>query len=115
MIRFARVARSRAVMRWLGSGQPVALAKLLPVKPISRALRVISSAKASSVPLSPSARTMQASLPDCTMTPRSRSSTRAVLPTSTNILEPPMRQAFSLTGSSSSSDSRSSLRRSKTI
>ena len=115
MIRAAKVARSRAVMRWLGSGQPVALAKLLPVRPISWPLRVISAAKASSVPLRPSASTMQASLPDCTITPRSRSSTRTILPTSTNIFEPPLRHAFSLTGSSSSNEMRPSLSRSNTM
>ncbi len=45
-------------------------------------------AKAASVPASPSASAMQASLPDCTMTPRSRSCTRGRSPWRRNILEP---------------------------
>ena len=67
-------------------------------------------AKASSEPARPSAKTTAASLPDCTMTPWIRSSTLTLVPTSTNIFEPPMRQAFSLTGSVSSSVSVPSAR-----
>ena len=110
-----RTARSRAVMRCSGCGQPVAFMKVLPVSPSSRARSFISSAKASSLPDRPSATTMQASLPDCTMMPRIRSSTRTCEFTSTNIFEPPIRQAFSETGSSSSSDRRPSFSRSNTM
>ncbi len=60
----------------------------------------ISSANCSSDPAMPSASTMQASLPDCTIMPRTRSSIFTWLFRSTNIFDPPMRQARSLTGSS---------------
>ncbi len=51
----------------------------------------------------PSARTMQASLPDWISMPRMRSPTAIWPPSGTNIFEPCIRQAFSLTGSSWSS------------
>ena len=63
--------------------------------PSSRALAFISATKALSEPEMPSASTMQASLPDWMIMPRSRSSTRTSLPSSTNILEPPIFQAVS--------------------
>ena len=56
-----------------------------------------------------------ASLPEAVIMPCSSWSTLTLLPTSMNILEPPMRQAFSLTGKVSSSASEPSARRSKTI
>ena len=95
--------------------EPVELAKRLFVRPISFARRVIIPANASSVPASPSATTMHASLPDCTMMPRSKSETDILSPTLTNILEPPFFQAFSLTRKVSSSASDPFLRRSNTI
>ena len=49
------------------------------------------------------------------MMPRSRSSTRTRLPTSTNIFEPPFCQAFSLTGNVSSICSVPAFKRSSTI
>ena len=85
------------------------------MRPISFAFAVIFSAKASSDPAIPSATTMQASLPDCTMIPRSRSRTDTRVLTMTNIFEPPLRHAFSLTGNSSSSEMRPSLSRSNTM
>ena len=63
--------------------------------PSSLAFAFIFSTNCSSDPPIASASTMAASLPDCTMTPRIRSSTLTVLPSCTNIFEPCIRQAFS--------------------
>ena len=103
MIRRASVAMSRQLMCCSGSGQPVEFLKLELVSPSSFAFAFISSANCSSEPAIASANTMQASLPDCTMTPRIRSSTFTCVPTWTNIFDPPIRHARSLTSSSSSS------------
>ncbi len=92
---------SCTLMRWSGSGQPVQLRKFDAVRPSSAAFLFISSTKPSSEPAIPSASTMQASLPESTIMPRIRSSTCTEVPTCTNILEPPMRQARSETRSSS--------------
>ena len=99
MIRRARIDRSRAVIRCSGSGQPVEFRKVLFCRPMRRPVLLSSSANCCSDPLIASASTMHASLPDCTMTPRTRSSTLICAPSSTNIFDPPMRQARSLTGS----------------
>ena len=103
MIRRARTARSRTVIRWPGASRPVALAKLLPVRPSSLAFSVICRANSSSEPAIASAIVTQASLPDWMMMPRIRSSTFTRSPTFTNICEPPIFQARSLTRTSSSS------------
>ncbi len=58
----------------------------------------MSCAKASSVPATASASAMVASLPDCTIMPRSRSATAAGFFGSTNMREPPVFQALSETG-----------------
>ncbi len=63
----------------------------------------------------PSASTMQASLPDCTIMPWMRSFTVTVWPSGTNIFDPPIRHAFSLTGSPWSSVNRPALSMPKTI
>ena len=115
MMIVASLARSRTLIRCPGSGQPLAFLNVLLVRPSSWPRLVICSLKASSVPPSASATTMQASLPDCTMIPCRRSSTRTRDPTSTNIFEPPLRHAFSLTGRVSSRLRLPSARRSKTI
>ena len=112
MMRRARVAMSRALMCWSGSGQPVQFLKNECVRPSCLAFAFISSANCSSDPAMASAKTMQASLPDCTMTPWIRSSTFTVVPICTNIFDPPMRQAFSVTGNSSSSRMRPCFSRS---
>ena len=103
MMRRASVAMSRQLMCCSGSGQPVEFLKFELVRPSSFAFWFISSANCSSDPAIASANTMQASLPDCTMTPRIRSSTRTCVPTWTNIFDPPIFHARSLTSSSSSS------------
>ncbi len=95
---------SRAVVTCSGFGQPEALRKTVLVMPSWRAFSVIMSAKAASLPAIPSATTMVASLPDCTMMPRIKSSIRTRLPTRTNIFDPCIFQAFLLTGKVSSSD-----------
>ena len=115
MMRLASRARSRQVVRCSGSGQPVELRKVDEVRPISRAFSFIASANCCSEPEIASANTTQASLPDCTMTPRISASTGTVVPIWTNILLPPMRQARSLTGSSASSFSRPCFSMSKTM
>ena len=102
-------------MTCLSAGQPVELTKLESVRPNSFALRFIASANALSEPDSASATTMQASLPDWTTIPRTRSSTRTRLSTSTNILEPPIRQALRLTTNLSSRESFPCLSCSKTM
>ena len=94
---------SFAVESCSGFGQPVALVKCVLYMPMSSAFWFISSAKLSSVPPRYSATTMQASFPDATRIPLIRSSTRTFLPTSMNILEPPLRHAFSETSNSLSS------------
>jgi hypothetical protein len=58
------------------------------------ASRFIRSAKDSSLPASASASTIDASLPDCTIIPRSNSDTVAGRAGSTNILEPMALNAF---------------------
>ena len=90
------------------AGSPVEFSKCDFVSPISLAYLFISLAKASSEPEIPSARMMQASLPDCTVTPRIRSSTLTVELSGANMAElpdgaPPVRQACSLTLNWSSS------------
>ena len=55
--------------------------------PISFALEVIIIANSSSVPAIPSAKAIQASLPDATMIPFNKSSTETSSPTITNIDE----------------------------
>ena len=114
MMCIASVARSRTLITCSGSGRPVAFLKWLAVMPSSRAFSFARSAKAVSLPASASAKTMQASLPDWMIMPRSRSSTPTRSPTLTNISEPSIRQARSLTGSVSSSLRLPSLSRSKT-
>ena len=105
---------SRADIACPSSGQPVAFRNVLLARPISRARRFISSANAASLPEMPSAMTMEASLPDCTMMPRNRSATLTRVLTMTNILDPPMRHAFSLTRNLSSRLSAPALSRSNT-
>ncbi len=65
----ASSARSRAVIIWFGSGQPVELAKVELVRPSSLARSVMAEANSGSEPFNASATAMQASLPDCTMMP----------------------------------------------
>ena len=74
--------------------------KVEPVMPSSRARLVICSAKAASLPASPSATTTQASLPDCTMMPWIRSPTVTLVPASTNMREPSIDWACGLTRNS---------------
>src|SRR5690348_6477043 len=81
---------------------PVALTKLLLVRPSSFARLVMSWAKEDSEPPSPSASTTEASLPDWMITPRTRSSTRIWALSGVNIFEPWVFQACWLTGSVSS-------------
>jgi hypothetical protein len=97
MVRHARTARSRAVVHWPSTGQPDAFLNTVPDMPSSRPRLVMRSAKLSSLPDSPSATTTQASLPDSTIMPLIRSSTATSLPSSTNMREPPMLRARSLT------------------
>ena len=68
-----------------------------------RDLALLARANSSSEPAIASAMATQASLPDWMMMPRIRSSTFTRSPTSTNICEPPIFQARSLTRISSSS------------
>ena len=97
MVRHDSTARSRAVVHWPSAGQPEEFLNTVPVMPSSRALAVMRSAKLSSLPDIPSAMTTQASLPDSTIMPLIRSSTVTSLPSSTNMREPPMLRARSLT------------------
>ena len=69
------------MVRCSGSGQPVELRKVEEVRPISRAFSFIASANCCSEPEIASANTTQASLPDCTTTPRISASTGTVAPT----------------------------------
>ena len=115
MMACARIAKSCTLMYCCGSGRPVALPKWLWVRPSSFAFSVIRSANAASVPASASAKTMQASLPDWMIMPRTRSSTGTRSPTLTNISEPSTRHAFSLTGSVSVSFRLPSFSASKTM
>ena len=71
----------------------------------------ISAANCSCEPAIASATTTQASLPESTMIPLMRSRTETVVPTSTNIFDPPKRQAVRLTGSIVSSVRRPSFSR----
>ena len=105
-------------MWWLGSGSPVALTKCESRRPILAAVLFISSAKASSVPLMPSATTTEASLPDWITMPRIRSSTLIWSLGLRNMVEPPLAapplsQALRLTVMVSVSLSLPSLSRSK--
>ncbi len=97
----ASFASSRMVTCWSGSGRPVALVKFDLVRPSSRARSFIMRANVASLPAMPSAIAMQASLPDCTITPCRRSITFTRLFSGANMVEPPdgappRRQAFSL-------------------
>ena len=67
----ASFARSRAVTSCSGSWSPLALRNVEFVRPSSFARSFIRSAKAGSEPAIPSAMTIAASLPDCTISPRS--------------------------------------------
>ena len=72
-----------------GSLYPVAFRNVDFVRPIARARSFINRAKFSSVPETPSAMVMAASLPDWITRPRSRSSSRMALLTLANIADPP--------------------------
>src|SRR5450631_4563365 len=114
MMRRASMPSSRVVTWVPGSGSPLELPNVDFGKPISRARSVILAANSASLPAMPSARTMQASLPDCTIMPCSRSSTEILLLIAANMVEPcdgapPLRHAFSLTVYSSVSLMRPSL------
>ena len=111
------VARSRGVIRCSGCGQPVEFRKVEFCRPISRPRSVISAAKASSLPDRASATTMQASFPDWTTIPRTRSSILTRFRGGRNMVElplliPPFRQAFSLMRNVSSRDNDPSFSRS---
>ena len=108
MMYCASLASSRMVIWCSGSCSPVGLVKCDWVSPSSLARLFIMSANAPSVPASPSASAIQASLPEAIITPRSRSSTFTRLLIAANIAEPPegappLRQACSLMVNSSSS------------
>src|SRR5215475_13575474 len=85
----ASFASSRIVTLWSGSCRPVELMKCDRVRPSSRARLFIISANCGSLPAMPSASVMQASLPDCTMTPYRRSVTFTRLLSGANIAAPP--------------------------
>ena len=91
MMRLASIPRSRTDIRWIGSGQPLELAKVEFVMPSWRARSFINWAKPASdrSGLSASAMTALASLPDSTMIPFSNSSTVTVSVVSRNMVEPP--------------------------
>ncbi len=94
--------RSRAVLLWPASVRPVTFLNAVFFRPQARAWRFISSTKVSTVPPTPSASATDASLPELTIMPRSRSLTFGVLRGSMNISEPPplrSDQARSETGS----------------
>ena len=119
MMKRAMVARSRAVEYWSGSGKPVALTKFDPVRPISCPSLFIIWAKLVSVPATPSASAMAASLPDWMMTERTRSMTGIFEFSTANMVEPPdlappSRQACSEMKNSSVGWSFFCCRRSKT-
>ncbi len=69
---------------------------------MSAARSFMRSANASSVPASASASATAASLPDCTMMPRSRFSTLTSSPSRMNIFEPPIAAARAEVRNSSS-------------
>ena len=83
--------RSRIDISWPSAGQPFELRNVDWFMPNSRARSVISRANPASVPSgeSASASTALASLPDRTITPRKRSSTRTRSVVSRNIELPP--------------------------
>ena len=93
---------SRTVIRFRGSGSPLALPKVDRGMPSSRARLVMKSvANMRSLPAMPSASAMQESLPLWMIAPCSRSLTATLLLIAANIVEPPegappRRQAFSL-------------------
>ena len=91
------VAMSRTDMTWPSAGQPEALTKWELVIPSFAACAFIIAAKLSSVPPMPSASVTAASFPESTKMPRMRSSMVMFVPTCTNMREPPMCQAWSLT------------------
>ena len=107
MMREAITARSRAVLWWPGSVSPVTFLNTVFFSPKACAWRFIISMKVGSVPPTPSASATEASLPELTIMPRSRSDTLGVLRGSMNISEPPplrSPQARSDTGSVCSSE-----------
>jgi hypothetical protein len=81
----------------------VRIAKRRARHPSERAVSFISATNASTEPETCSASATLASLPDWMSMPRTRSSTSTSEFTSMNIRVPPMRQAFSLTRTRSSS------------
>ncbi len=89
-----RVNRSRADIL-LSSEIPWGSTKWAVVRPNSCAWRFILSTNEVTLPEMCSARATQASLPDATVIPWISWSTLTVVPTSTNILEPSVRQASS--------------------
>ncbi len=106
MMCVAIVAMSRAVLLCPASVRPVTFLKLVFFRPKAWAWRFIMATKLSSVPPTPSASATEASLPELTITPRSRSATLGVERGSMNISEPPplrSSQARIDTGSSCSS------------
>src|ERR1700682_6391739 len=86
--------RSVAVETCCGAGNPVALMKRVPFIPIRAASRFIRSTNASAEPAVTSANAIAASLPDCTISPCSSSSTDTAFLGSMNILDPSARHAF---------------------
>jgi len=81
--------RSRAVLLWPASVSPVTFLNAVFFKPQACAWRFIRSTKFSTEPPTPSASATEASLPELTIMPRSRSLTLGVLRGSMNISEPP--------------------------
>ena len=84
---------SRAVVIWLGLGRPEALAKVVRLMPIERAVRVMRLAKADSLPPRFSATAAATSLADFTTRARMAVSTVKVLPGLTPSLEGDMEAA----------------------
>ena len=85
----AIVARSRAVLLCPGSVSPATFLKVVFFSPNACACRFIMATKVSTLPPTASANATAASLPLCTIKPRSSSSTLGVIVVSMNISEPP--------------------------
>ena len=106
MMWVAITAMSRAVLRWPASVRPATFLKAVFFRPQACACRFIMPTNTSRLPPTPSASATAASLPLCTIRPRSSSSTLGCIVVSMNISEPPplrSAQARIDTGSSCSS------------
>ena len=94
----ANNAKSLAVVVWPGSVKPSGFLNAESFMPKALACSFINVTKRSTLPATPSANATVASLPDCTIMPRSKSSTGTFILGSMNMREPGIFQARVLTG-----------------